>query len=135
MAQEKAQVAQDIVHLGPFETQTAALIELPAEEASKNGMTLLNERRKLLVKHGDRFILYTVSAYISREPLDDDEANRVKTIAADRDAKAKAKKDAEQQERERSVKAAFELGQGSVITSMKNIESLAAAAKSLQKLG
>ena len=131
---DKLTTAGDTVSIGPFEIASDTLTLLPVEDANKNGMVLANERRKVLVKHGDKFVVYTLSAYIQREPLDDGEADKVKAAAADRDQKSKAKKEEAQAERERAIKASFEMGQSSTISALKNLDALAQGARHLSNL-
>lgn len=131
---DKATVAHDGVEIGPFTLDNETLTGLTAQDANKNGIVLANERRKFLVKHGDRFVTYTLSAYIQREPLDDDESARVEAAAKDRQAKADAKAKQTAEERERAIKASFEMGQQATMNALQNIGALAAGAQALNAL-
>lgn len=115
MAKKTAIKAGDVVNLGPLEFESAMLKTLAALDTAKTGVILANERiPNLLVNHGDdvhpRWVSYTLSVYIQREALTEQEQTDVDATAAERND-AKAKRDADEQaKREREVKRAMELG-------------------------
>lgn len=123
------------ITLGNVVIPTAALIALPVDSYVRNGVALINERVKVVIAHGDTPVTYTLSLYIQRDPVGDAEALAVAKVKAERDG-TKATKEAETDaKRQRETRAAFDLGQQSTMTALKNIGDLAAGVNALQRLG
>lgn len=104
------------------------------EGFSKKGAILLNQRVKVTILHGDIPVTYTLSCYAEREPVNDTESAAVASVKAEREGNAAQREAAEQAKRERETRAAFNLGQESTMSALKNIGDLAAGARALSQL-
>lgn len=108
---------------------------LPASEYNRNGVVLVNERVKVFLPDENGVAReFTASLYLQRVPLTDDEQAQVNATAAQREANARAKKAEETERLAREKRAAFELGQESTMSALKNIGALTTAAQALTKL-
>lgn len=108
---------------------------MPVAEFNKAGVVLLNERSKAYMAGPDgKAVEFTVSLYIQRAAVSDDEQDQVNAVKADRDGKAAARKQEEQDRLAREKRAAFELGQESTFGALRNLETLQSAAHTLNKL-
>ncbi len=115
------------------------LRELPMTDFARNGVVLANERQKAFIMHGGdgadrRLVEYTVSIYVQRAPLDDDETAGVAAKALDGDTKKRTRAEDEQAKRERETTRAFELGQSATLGAMNNIGTLVNAASAIARL-
>lgn len=117
---------------------TDVLRAMPVQDYARNGVVLANERIKAFVMHGEgddkRPVEYTISVYVQRSALTDDEANGVKAKALDGDTKKKTRAEEEQAKKEREIARAFELGQSATLGAMNNIGTLVAASQAISKL-
>lgn len=134
MAKAKEQTESVAVTLGPASIPVEVLRSLGVEDVNKNGIVLVNERMKVRIMHGDIPVTYTLSLYAQRDAIGEGEQEQVAKQAADRKAATSEREAAEQTKRERETKRAFELGQESTIGALRNIETLTAAARSINKL-
>lgn len=108
---------------------------MPTAEFNKAGVVLLNERVKAFIPSEDGpAVEYTVSLYIQRSPVNDEERDAVNAVKAERDGKAAARKQEENDRLAREKRAAFELGQESTFGALRNLETLQSAAHTLNKL-
>ena len=109
---------------------------LPFKDYARNGVVLANERTKAMIFHGEGEnripVEYTVSIYVQRAALDEEEAKGVAAKAADGDFKKRQRTDDDTAKKEREVMRAFELGQSSTLTNLNNIGTLTAAANVLR---
>jgi hypothetical protein len=124
-AMAEAYVAPSVA-LGPVSVDVALLTGLDAESFAQNGVILVNERTKITLKDANGVpVGYTLSLYVQRDPITDDERLKVSETKATRTAD-KVKRETEQADKlAREKKAAFELGQESTIGALKNIDTLA----------
>jgi hypothetical protein len=105
------------------------LFAMPTVDVNKAGIVLANERVKVFMPDGDGTpVEFTVSLYIQRGAMSEDEAREVAKVADIRKANANAKKQEEQDRLAREKRAAFELGQESTVHAIRNIASLNQAA-------
>ncbi len=134
----KKQNAQTIetaeILLGHLTIPAGLLPTLAAESYAKTGVILQNERINFVLMHGDVPVKYTASCYVQRDAINDTEALEVAKVKELRESNAAAKEAKETERQAREKKAAFELGQESQITAMKNIGVLAAGVRALDKL-
>lgn len=135
---QKLTVAGESIELGPVTLATADVVALVAQDVNGRGIVLANDRIKTIVPvevDGKTVhVTYTASIYIQREPLNDDESAKVAQMAKDRETAKRLKADEEQQKRERETRRAFELGQESTVSALRNINTLAEGAKVLANL-
>lgn len=122
------------IALGPWSIPSADLPTLAAESYAKNGVVLVNERVKFTVVQDGIPVGYTASLYVSREAVNDDEAAKVAKVADERKAASKAREDEETERLAREKRAAFELGQSSTMTALRNVGDLVASAQALNRL-
>jgi hypothetical protein len=124
------------VALGPVSIDTSMLQALDVESFSQNGVILTNERTKITLKDTNGVpVGYTLSLYIQRDPVTDDE--RVKVLET-KDERTKAKTEREQKEADRlsrEKRAAFDLGQESSLTALRNIDTLVSSVNGLKAIG
>lgn len=115
----------------------AALLEMlnvppTKDDIARAGVIVANDRAKVMILAGEgadrRPIEYTLSVYVQRSPLTDEESAACMAVKADGETK-KAKRDADEQaKREREIDAACRRTQSTVLTNLQNIGSLTAAA-------
>lgn len=134
MAKPKVNTASVDVTLGNVTIPIADLIALPAESYVRNGVALVNERVKVVIPHGDTPVGYTLSLYIQRDPITEAEEHEVSKVKTERDATKATREEADAKKLAREKQAAFELGQSSTMTALKNIGDLAAGVNALQRL-
>ncbi len=97
-------------------------------------VVLANERIKVQIPFGELPCTYTLSLYIQRDAINDNESVEVAKVKDERDG-AKAKRESDETERlAREKRAAFQLGQESTMTALKNIGELAAGVNAITRL-
>jgi hypothetical protein len=105
-------------------------------EYTQNGVVLCSERQKHTIKIGDTPVVATISLYVTREPVGQEEVNAVAAVKDQRttDKKRKDIEAAEQLAKEK--RTMFELGQQSssqaIMGTLSNIAPLMNAAKTLK---
>lgn len=110
------------------------LFSMPTVDTNKAGVVLCNERVKAFVPDDDGVPReFTVSLYIQRAPMSEDETAAVAKVADERKANADSKKAEEQAKRERETRAAFDLGQQATIGALKQLDTLQSAAAVLAR--
>lgn len=138
MAQTPTVVKQDgQVDLGAVSIPATDLLMLDPKDANARGIVLNDARAKVLVENPDspgHFIAYTLSLYIQREAIDEQELTRIHNAATERDTKQNARKADEQNKREREIARAQQLGQESIISAMRNLNTLSQASAVLGAL-
>lgn len=128
--------AEVVLANGLVTLPTDILRELPMTDYARNGVVLANERIKAFVNHEDgdgapRPVEYTISIYVQRAPLTDEETAGVHAKALDGDTKKQQRAEETAKERQGAIKSAFELGQSGMLSAMNNIGTLAAAASAI----
>ena len=132
--QQKAPTAQAQFALGPVTLDAQAIAALPVESFARTGVVLANERIKVQIPFGELPCTYTLSLYIQRDAINDDESVEVAKVKDERNG-AKAKRESDETERlAREKRAAFQLGQESTMTALKNIGELAAGVQAITRL-
>ncbi len=136
MAKKTAQApTQETVQIGPLELTREWLLAQPAESFGKSGVYVTNEREKVTIIADDgRPVKFAITFSVQRDALNDDEQSECDKAATSIEARKSEKLEKETKERERSVKAAFDLGQSSTMTAIKNIGDLAQGARALSQL-
>ena len=134
MAKQKYDTATGDVQLGPLTIPAGTLEALPIEDYGRNGVVLTNERIKVNISHADLPCIYTLSLYVQREAWTDEERDSVVKTAEEKNVAKDKRERAEQDLCSREKKVAFELGQESTMSSLKNIADLAQAARALAGL-
>jgi len=124
----------DTVVLGPLEFAAGMIATLSPEDVNKNGIVLASDRIKFMVDIDGKLVNVVASVYIQRDAVDETEAANVSKVAAERDAARKLKDEEAANKLAREKQAAFELGQQSTVSALRNIETLAAGAKVLHNL-
>jgi hypothetical protein len=110
------------------------LFTMPTVDTNKAGVVLVNERSKVYLADGDGVpVEFTVSLYIQRSAMNDNEAHAVAKVADERKANATAKKLEETERQGREKHAAFMLGQESTIGAIRNIGVLQQAADAIAR--
>lgn len=124
------------VALGPVSIDTSMLQSLDVESFSQNGVVLTNERTKITLKDTNGVpVGYTLSLYIQRDAITDDE--RIKVLET-KDERTRNKMEREQKDaekRSREVRSAFDLGQESSLTALRNIDTLVSSVNGLKAIG
>lgn len=143
MAGNKASVAGERIQLGAMpdgtpivDAVTNAIRDLPpTSEVTSRAVVLVNERQKLLVQHpSGRYHEYQVSFYISRDPLDDGELDRIKAKAAEQEAAKTAREAKETKERQGAIQQAVKITQESERAAFARTASLQAELDMLRRL-
>ena len=132
---KKLTLHTDGVQLAPgVEIALADILAWAPVDSNARGIVLANERFKALIEIDGKAVEHVITLYAQRAPLDEAESEAVAKVAATR-AEAKATKEqAELAKREREVKRAYELGQEGMTHALKNINTLASAVGTLNKL-
>ena|SRR3990167_6202078 len=136
MAKDKTDTPQADEHitLGPCSLTAAILNALPVKAYAKTGVVLANERIKVKVPFNGLATECTMSVYIQRDALTEEESIEVAKVKLERDTKANEREAKEQHAIQAEKKAAFELGQSSTMNALENIGKLAAGARALTAL-
>ncbi len=146
---QSAPRAPETVHLedGGFvwDVPRDGLAGLTPSGVNSGGMILANIRQKVSIVHGDTPVDYTISVYITRDPIGNDES----ALVSDAKAASKANKDAKAKElaeqHTRDVQAAVKLttemmregqtlGRADAIESIQNVAKLAPALRTIKEL-
>jgi hypothetical protein len=105
-------------------------------EYTQAGVVLCSERQKHTIKIGDQPVGLTVSLYITREPVGQEEVNAVADVKAGRTAEKKAKEKEQAELLAREKRTMFDLGQQSssqaIMGTLQNMGPLMNAAKLLK---
>jgi hypothetical protein len=111
------------------------LFTMPTVDVNKAGVVLSNERIKVYMApaDGEAPVEFTVSLYIQRAAIGDDETAQVAKVASERKANADAKKLDEQARLSREKTEAFKLGQEATFGALRQLETLQTAAAQLAK--
>ena len=123
-----------VIELAAFGITQEWLRGAQAQDVNGRGVVLANDRQKVTILHGQAPVGYTLSLYVQRDPITEEERAQVMEAADERKQTKAEKEAAELTKRERETKRAFELGQESTIGAMKNLSVLAQAAHTLGKL-
>lgn len=125
MAKMQAELANGPFALGGIvEIDPTMLRTLAAQDVNARGIVLANERKNIYIQHEDgRLIPYTLSVYVQRGPLDDDELANVEKTAKERESSKRQRETDEQNKREREIKRATELGSDAVISAINRLGS------------
>ena len=132
--QPKTPIADETIQLGPVSLARSVVCALVAESFARNGVVLANERIKVNIPNGDLPCTYTLSLYVQRDPWDDSERDAVASTKEERDAAKKERELVETERLAREKRAAFQLGQESTMSALKNIGELAQGVRTLQTL-
>lgn len=123
------------IALGIVSIPVATLTGLPVEDFTQTGVKLVDERVKVTLPDANGVPTnYTLSLFIQRAPITDDERVKVAEVKANKTADRDAREQKEQQRLQREKKAAFDLGQESMVNAMSNINTLAHAVNNIKGL-
>ena len=123
-----------VVDLGIVAIPAHILTGIVSSTYAKTGVVLANQRIKVILPVGDIPTEFTLSLYVQRNAVNDAESVEVAKVKAERDGAKAARDEAEQAKQSREKKAAFELGQSAVMSSLSNIGALVQGAQNLNKL-
>ena len=139
MAEGKKLPTVETVELGAFNIPADWLREQAPQEFNKRGAVLASERQTVHIMVDGRPVKHTLSLYVQRDPLGDDEQERIAMVAAERKAAADEKAAKEQATREREIARAVALTKDVTFDAMARATAhateAARAIETLNKLG
>lgn len=121
MAKMSAEMVSEEFALGPLMVPVAAIATLGSESFSKNGVVLVGQsgRKQVTIMQNDKPVVYTVSLYVQREPVNDAEQIKVDAAAKEQASKKSAREQAAQDVRDREIKRATDLTRDILLDSRK----------------
>lgn len=132
MAKSSAPIVQDthVFTALSSEINLAALMTLAPVSGdrgvTKSGIVLDNHRETVRVMQNGKPVTYTVSVYVQRDAINDDEAKAVAETAEEREANAAKRKKEDDDKREREIRRACEITESGVANGFKSALQLAA---------
>lgn len=147
---DKVKTETTAVSLGPDGLLTipvSMLMDLEAEGVTRQGIIVLNDKRKVNIVMNGKPVQFGIGLYVSRDPLDETEVARVTQYQAERaarEAKVQAETEAKEAAQRSNVQAAFRMGKegaaeaikaatGAQLDMLRNLDQIAPILENLRR--